>query len=139
VPPGDRILLVDDDTNIRKILSLILGDAGYVVDTAESGKEAIAKSDANSYNLAVVDVRLGDMECTKLLSRLYETRPRMMKIVLTGYPLSEDALRTLSQGVDGYLAKPVKSDQLLKTVNNLLERQTKETATVLPSNTLTDT
>ena len=139
MPTGDRILLVDDDTNIRKILSLILGDAGYVVDTAESGKEAIAKSDANSYNLAVVDVRLGDMECTKLLSRLYETRPRMMKIVLTGYPLSEDALRTLSQGVDGYLAKPVKSDQLLKTVNNLLERQTKETATVLPSNTLTDT
>jgi DNA-binding NarL/FixJ family response regulator len=49
----------------------------------------------------------------------------MLKVILTGFPLSEDALRTITQGVDGYLAKPVDTEKLLNTVRRLLERDTK--------------
>jgi len=125
---GERILIVDDDENIRKILSLILRQTGYLVDTAASGEEAIAKSDANFYNLALIDVRLPDIEGTKLLTLMKETTPRMMKVILTGFPLLENALQAINRGVDGYLAKPVNTSQLLKTVSQLLERQAKDTA-----------
>ena len=124
---GDRILIIDDDESIRKILSLILRQSGYMVDTAATGEEAIAKSDANFYNLALIDVRLPDIEGTKLLSLLKETTPRMMKVILTGYPLLENALQAINRGVDGYLPKPVNTEQLLKIVSQLLERQAKET------------
>jgi len=126
MPAGDRILIVDDDENIRKILSMILRQSGYIVDTAASGEEAISKSDANFYNLALIDVRLPDIEGTKLLTLIKETTPRMMKVILTGFPLLDNALQAINRGVDGYLTKPVNTTQLLKTVSQLLERQAKE-------------
>ena len=122
---GSRILIVDDDENIRKILSMILNQRGFMVDTAASGQEAITKSKAKFYDLALVDVRLPDIDCKKLLALLYEATPRMTKVILTGYPLSEDALQAITQGVDGFLAKPVNTDRLLQTVSQLLERQAK--------------
>ena len=126
MPTGDRILVVDDDESIRKVLAIILRQSGYVVDTAANGEEAIAKSDANFYNLALIDVRLPDIEGTRLLSLLKETTPRMVKVILTGHPALENALQAINRGVDGYLAKPVNTEQLLRTVSQLLERQAKE-------------
>jgi DNA-binding NtrC family response regulator len=126
MPAKGRILVVDDDESIRKMLMVILQRSGYSVDAAASGEEAIAKSDVNFYNLAVIDVRLPDMDGTKLLTLLKETSPRMMKIILTGYPVVENALQAINRGVDGYLTKPANVDQLLKTVAELLRRQAKE-------------
>jgi len=105
---------------------MILRQSGYIVDTAASGEEAIAKSDTNFYNLALIDVRLPDIEGTKLLTLIKETTPRMMKVILTGFPLLDNALQAINRGVDGYLTKPVNTTQLLKTVSQLLERQAKE-------------
>jgi DNA-binding NtrC family response regulator len=130
---GHRVLIIDDDETIRKTLSLILDQHGYVVDTAANGIEAIAKTRSKFYNLALVDVRLPDVDCQKLLKLLYEATPRMTKVILTGYPLSEDALQAITQGVDGFLAKPVEPNRLLQTISQLLEKQPKE-----PSLTLLD-
>jgi DNA-binding NtrC family response regulator len=120
-----RILVVDDDASIRKVVSIILGQAGYLVDTADCVEEAVAKSNANFYNLALIDVRLPDMEGTKLLTLLRETSPKMVKIILTGYPVLENALEAINRGVDGYLTKPVNSETLLRTVREHLRKQEK--------------
>ena len=121
-----RILVVDDEDGIRKTISLILQRAGYTVDTAENGKQAIEKSENNFYNLALIDIRLPDMEGTELLSRLKETTPRMVKIILTGFPGLENAVTAINKGVDGYLVKPVDTDALLKKINERLEMQKQE-------------
>jgi DNA-binding response OmpR family regulator len=126
MPARGRILVVDDDENIRKVLSMNLLQLGYAVDTAATGEEAISKSDANFYNLAIIDVRLPDIEGTKLLTLLRETTPKMMKIILTGYPLLENTVEAINRGVDGYLTKPVSTEKLLKKVAELLHRQAKE-------------
>jgi DNA-binding NtrC family response regulator len=81
-----RIIVVDDDEGIRKTLATILEEIGYVVDTVENGKEAIERSNAEFYNLALIDIRLPDMEGTKLLTAMKETTPEMIKIIMTGYP-----------------------------------------------------
>ena len=121
-----RILVVDDDLSIRKTVAIILAQAGYVVDTAENGEEAIAKSDVNFYNLALIDYRLPDMAGTKLLTLLRETVPRMMKVMLTGFPVLDNAIEAINRGVDGYLTKPVNTERLLKTIKELLKKQHKE-------------
>jgi DNA-binding NtrC family response regulator len=121
-----RILVVDDDLSIRRTVSIILAQAGYMVDTAANGEEAIAKSDANFYNLALIDYRLPDMAGTKLLTLLRDTMPRMMKVILTGFPMLDNAVDAINRGVDGYLTKPVHTEQLLKTISELLKKQHRE-------------
>jgi two-component system response regulator ResD len=64
-----RILIVDDDENIRKVLKTILEEEGYAVDEAEDAKKAIEKSRRNVYNLALIDIRLPDMEGIELLTK----------------------------------------------------------------------
>jgi len=105
---------------------MALKHAGYVVDTAENGKEAIEKSELSFYNLALIDIRLPDMEGTELLTALKETTPRMVKIILTGYPALENAVRGINKGVDGYLIKPVNTDELLRFIKENLEKQKHE-------------
>jgi len=118
-----RILLVDDDKNICQTLTLVLQEEGYLVDTAESGKEAVDKSFANFYNLAIVDWRLPDIEGTKLITQLKETTPKMAKIMLTGYPSMSNAIEAVNEHADAFLLKPVDVDELLKKINELLTQQ----------------
>ncbi|HEY4675028.1 MAG TPA: response regulator [Candidatus Bathyarchaeia archaeon] len=118
-----RILVVDDDESIRKTIATILEDEGYIVETAENGKEAIEKTNAKFFNLALIDIRLPDTEGTKLLTAMRETTPKMVKIIVTGYPAMQNAVEAVNKGADGYVLKPVDIDSLLKTIKEHLKRQ----------------
>jgi CheY-like chemotaxis protein len=76
-----RILVVDDDQAIRSTMKTILQDEGCQVDIAENGKEAIEKSKDKFYNIAILDIRLPDMEGVELLKLLKNGVPRMRKIL----------------------------------------------------------
>lgn len=118
-----RILIVDDDESIRKTLATILEEKGYVVETAKSGKEAIEKSKAKFFNLALIDIRLPDMEGTKLLSAMKETTPRMIKVIVTGYPSLQNAVEAVNMGGDAYILKPLRIENLLNTIKEHLQKQ----------------
>jgi DNA-binding NtrC family response regulator len=124
-----RIIIVDDDENICSTLGLILGARGYEVDIANSGKEAIEKSKVNVYNLAVLDIRLPDIEGTKLLTVMRETSPRMVKIMLTGYPQLQNAIDALNDGADAYFTKPVDPAKLLEAIEEKLDEQREDKTT----------
>jgi len=121
-----RILVIDDEESIRRTISMTLEHAGYLVDTAENGKQAIEKTEANFYNLVIIDIRLPDMEGTELLTALKETTPRMVKIVLTGYPALQNAVTAINKGVDYYLIKPVDTNELLRVIKEHLDKQNDE-------------
>ncbi len=121
-----RILVVDDDEGIRKTLAAILEDEGYAVDTAESGKEAILKSNAGFYNLALIDVRLLDMDGTELLTRIKDTVPRMRKIIITGYPSVRNAIEAVNKNADAYLLKPFDMGKVLFVIKDQLKKQNEE-------------
>jgi len=118
-----KILLIDDDKNIRQTLAIVLQEEGYIVDTAETGKEAVEKSFANFYNLAIVDWRLPDIEGTVLITQLKETTPKMAKIMLTGYPSMNNAIEAVNLHADAFLIKPVDVEELLKKIRDLLSLQ----------------
>jgi len=118
-----RILIVDDDQNILEVISTGLEDAGYRVDTARNASEAVVKSESNIFNLALVDIRLPDMEGTKLLTKMKEARPEMVTIILTGYPSLQNAIEAVNNGADAYLLKPVRMKDLLNVVRGKLKKQ----------------
>jgi DNA-binding NtrC family response regulator len=118
-----RILVVDDDENILKTFADVLEDAGYHVDTAKTGEEGIRKSQTDFYHLALLDIRLPDMEGTELLVRMKDTTPAMVKIMVTGYPSLSNAIEAVNEGADGYIVKPVAVDELLKMIKNHLKKQ----------------
>lgn len=118
-----RILVIDDDESIRKVLATILEENGYVVDTARNGKEAIEKSNTKFYNLALIDIRLPDMEGTKLLTAMKETTPKMVKVIVTGYPSLQNAIEAVNEGADAYVMKPFNLDSVLNTIKEHLKKQ----------------
>jgi len=117
------ILIVDDDTAILQTLKAILESKGYITDTAETGGEAIEKSKSKFFNLALLDIRLPDMEGTKLLTEIKDTHPKMVKIMITGHASLENAVESMNLGADAYLMKPVKPNELLRTIEEKLKAQ----------------
>ena len=118
-----KILIVDDDETIRSTMKAILEDEGYIVDSAANGKEAIKKTQEQSYNLALLDIRLPDMEGVELLKLMKEPIPRMRKIMVTGFPSLQNAVEAVNKNADAYLIKPVDVDKLLATVKEQLAKQ----------------
>ncbi len=121
-----RILVVDDDENIRDSLAAILRDEGYLVDLAANGNEAIQKADAAIYKVALIDIRLPDMEGVDLLTRMRDTVPHVRKIMVTGFPSTQNAIAALNKKADAYLVKPVDVEKLLETVREQLKLQENE-------------
>jgi len=118
-----RILIIDDDGGILTTISNVLRKEGYTVDTAKTGKEAIEKSDANFYNLALIDIRLPDMDGTELLTKIKDTTPKMRKIVITGYPSMDGAIKAVNEGADGYMVKPTEPGEIADEVREQLKKQ----------------
>ena len=121
-----RILIVDDNKSIRKTLEVILKGEGYCVDSAESGNQAIEKTHGSKYNLALVDIRLPDVEGTELLTKMKDTTPKMRKIIITGYPSLQNIVEALNKGANAYIMKPFDVKEVLKTIREQLKKQEAE-------------
>jgi len=117
------ILVIDDDRDILKSLKDILRTRGYEVDTAETAQKGIEKVKSKYFNLALLDIKLPDMEGTELLAKIHKEKPGMMKIMITGYPSVDNAIRALNYGADAYIMKPVNPENLLKIVEEKLKEQ----------------
>jgi len=117
------ILVIDDDKSIRETLKAVLEEKGYIVDTAENGESAIEKSKTKFYNLALIDIRLPDIDGVKLMTAMKETVPKMVKIIITGYPSLQNAIEAVNRGADGYVVKPFNMDSVLNTIKEHLQKQ----------------
>jgi len=121
-----RILIVDDDKNIRKVLTTILEDEGYVVESVGTAKKAVERTRKKFYNLALIDIRLPDMEGIELLTKVKDTTPKMRKIIITGYPTLQNAVEAVNRGADAYIIKPFDMEKILKTIREELRNQQDE-------------
>jgi len=121
-----RLLVVDDDESVRDTMKAILQDEDFIVDLASTGSEAIQKTQEITYNVALLDIRLPDMEGVELLKLMKVAVPKTRKIMVTGYPSVQNAITALNNGADAYLIKPVDIDMLLTTVKEQLKLQENE-------------
>jgi DNA-binding NtrC family response regulator len=123
---NESVLIVDDDIGVRKTLSSILLEEGYSVDAVENGKQAIRASEKAYFDVALVDVELPDMKGTELLLGLKQRQPEMIKIIITGFPSIENAMKAVNEGADGYVLKPFDVPKLLEMVRKHLDEKAAE-------------
>jgi DNA-binding NtrC family response regulator len=121
-----NILIVDDDTGVRNVLSSVLYDGGYLIEGVENGKEAIKACEESPFDVALIDIELPDIKGTELLNRLKKLQPKMIMIIITGHPSIESAMKPVNEKADGYILKPIEVTELLKMIERLLTERTNE-------------
>jgi len=117
------ILIVDDDEGVRRSLAHILRKKGYFVESAASGKEALAIAQARPVSLTLLDIKLPDTGGILLLAPLKKTNPDMSVIMITGFASVESAVQSLTAGASGYITKPIDPDGMLVMIKNTLDHQ----------------
>ena len=118
-----RVLVVDDEENVRITTAAILEQEGYEVEMAADGTEALQKVARVRPDLVLTDLRMEDMDGITLLHELQTKHPNIVTIVLTGYASIESSIDALRQGVYDYLVKPCVVDDLKRTVRRALEHR----------------
>ncbi|SIQ38510.1 two-component system, NtrC family, response regulator GlrR [Aromatoleum tolulyticum] len=118
---GAHLLLVDDDTDLLRLLSMRLRASGYRVRTAESAESALACLAVERFGLVLSDVRLPDRDGLLLFEEIRQTWPALPVILLTAHGTIPDAVEATSRGVFGYLTKPFDSKALLGKIAQALQ------------------
>lgn len=122
-PPhaGAHLLLVDDDTDLLRLLSMRLRASGYRISTAESAEAALTCLAVERFGLVVSDVRLPDRDGLVLFEDIRRAHPALPVILLTAHGTIPDAVEATSRGVFGYLTKPFDSKALLDKIAQALQ------------------
>ena len=123
-----RILLVDDDADLLRLLSLRMKTAGYAVSTAASGNEALSVLAMEHPSLVITDLKMDEMDGMALLDAIRRDYPTLPVIILTAHGSIPDALLAADQGVFAFLTKPFDGKDLMAQV----ERAFNLTAAILP-------
>jgi len=117
------ILVVDDDPFMRDVLFKYLTRQNYQVTVAESGFEALEQIRQKDFHFALIDIVLPEMDGLELTDQINKIRSNIMLIIMTGHPSMETALKALKKGVQDYLIKPFKFEQLSDVLSKCLEKR----------------
>ena len=119
----NTVLVVDDDRAILESSQAIVESAGYAVQTAETARDAIRKAKSDWFDIALLDIKLPDMEGTELLKQLQEIKPRMIKIMVTGSASLDNAIQSVNLGANAYIVKPFNPADLLQVIDEKLKER----------------
>jgi len=111
-----KILVIDDEPDIREILVRYLSTSGYDVVAAADGQEALVLAEVEDFALALVDIRMPGMSGLELLAELKRLDPEMPVVLITAYPGSRSKDEGLKQGACSYLVKPFTKAEVLAAV-----------------------
>lgn len=118
----ERVLVVEDDQDVRDLLIETLESWGYEPVAAENGKMGLEKFESSSFSLIITDIRMPVMDGVNMLKAIREKNSRIPIIVITGYPSVDSAVESLEEGADYYIVKPIKLDDLRAKVHKSFER-----------------
>jgi DNA-binding NtrC family response regulator len=117
---GRSILVVDDEQNFVTLLEMVLTKRGFKVQTALNGEEALKLLQHGSFDLALVDIRMGPVDGLSLLEELTQRLPGIKTVMMTAYPTVDTRIAAFQKGALAYFTKPVDLQKLLDTVRGLL-------------------
>ena len=123
---GSEVLIVDDEKNIRATLTMCLEAIGCTVTSASTGEAALAAAERKPFDLAFLDLRLGEQDGMALLPRLLAARPGLAIVVITAYATIDTAVCAIKLGAVDYLPKPFTPVQIRHVVDQVTARRTAE-------------
>ncbi|MEW6263767.1 MAG: sigma-54 dependent transcriptional regulator [Thermodesulfobacteriota bacterium] len=121
--PHPRVLIVDDEAHIRKILTIMLTKKGYETQAAGSGQEALGLIRQAAFDAVITDLRMPGLDGLDLLREIKTQDPELVVIVITAFATVETAIAAMKQGAYDYISKPFKEDEILIVLDKALERQ----------------
>ena len=123
MPESPRILVVDDDATAGAVLAEVLTKAGYGVELARGGAEAVEKGQRVSVDLVLTDIKMPDMDGMAVLERFRQFSPETPIILLTAFGAIESAIEAIKGGAYDYISKPFKKDEVLLTIRRALDQR----------------
>jgi DNA-binding NtrC family response regulator len=118
---ADRVLIIDDDESIRKVLGFMLEEAGYQVDKAASADEGARAIAQRRPDLVLSDIKMPRKDGMELLGEIKAADPSLPVVILTAFGSVENAVDAMKRGAADYLTKPISRDDLLRTVEKTLK------------------
>ncbi len=118
-----RILIVDDEENMRHMLSVLLSEHGYHCELAQDGAEAIEKIRENNFDFVLSDIRMPRMDGPELLREIKNLEYGPPVIMMSAYGTIDTAIETMKQGAYDYITKPFRTDEILLTIKKAEERE----------------
>ena len=120
---GGKVLVVDDQRNMRATTAMLLRQAGHAVEEAESGGAAIRRVQQQPFDVVLTDLRMPDVDGLEVLRAVRAHAPDTQVIVMTGYGTIESAVEAMRQGALDYVSKPFKADELLLRIARAVEQR----------------
>ena len=117
-----RLLIADDDNEIRELLEFDLSHSGYITDTAKDGEEALKKALSNNYDLVLLDVMMPKMNGFDVCQNLRKSKPDVPILMLTAKGTITDKTQGFNSGADDYIVKPFDIQEVLLRVRALVRR-----------------
>ncbi len=118
-----RVLVVDDEENIRDVLSNYLDGMGYAVETANDGEDAIRKFHKGDFDLIISDLLMPTVDGLELLKRIREIDKDVIFLMITGYPSIETAVEAIKKGAYDYITKPFHMEDVKLRIERAFEKK----------------
>ena len=116
-----RILIIDDEENIRRITAVVLEAAGYETVSVENGADALKQLESGAFDVAFLDLKLGGESGLELLPELLKASPQLEVIVFTAFASIETAVEAMRQGAVDYIPKPFTPEQIRQALSRLIQ------------------
>lgn len=117
-----RILIIEDDEEMRSLLEDFLKDEGYEADSANNGSEAFGRLAQEPFDLVITDIRMPGLTGLDILSSVKKFQPGLPVIVITAFGGEEVYRRSMARGADGYLEKPIHFHKLRTLLHEMVSR-----------------
>lgn len=117
-----KILITDDDMDLRELLTEAVKNWGYEVSVARDGDEALRKLRMERFDIVITDLMMPGMDGLALLQKIKDLDKEILVIIITGYATIETAVKAIESGAYDYIAKPFRLDELMIVIKNACER-----------------
>jgi two-component system response regulator AtoC len=118
-----RVLIVDDESGMRHMLSVLLEREGYAIDSAQDGKEGLEKIKANIYDLVLCDIRMPEMDGLTFLESTKNLNRALPVVMMSAFGNVDTAIEAMKKGAYDYVSKPFKADEILMRLQRLTAQE----------------
>ena len=118
-----RVMVVDDEENIREVLSNYLNSLGYEVETANDGQDALEKFEVGGYDLIISDLLMPTIDGLELLKKIRDKDREVIFLMITGYPSIETAVEAIKKGAYDYITKPFHMEDVKLRIERAFEKK----------------
>src|SRR4030042_7007280 len=119
---GKRVLVIDDEENLRHYLQLVVGEAGYQVETASDGAEALERMQQHTWDIVLCDIRMPRMDGMAFLKEVKARGLEGTIIMMSAYGTVDTAVEAMKIGAYDYVSKPFNADEIILTITKAKER-----------------